>query len=270
MTCPNDDWRLIFSLCRFQGLRCPSEVVSLKWSDVQWGENGKDVLIIRACKTPERRIPIFPETRLLSAQEKAPSDQRYVIGGYRDSNSNLRTQFQRILTKAGIQSWPRLFHNLRASRETELMSHFPAHVVETWLGNTSKVAKDHYLQVTPDHIREATQKATHHPVATACNTLQARNESAVSPAFAKDTAVQIPPRGVEETRSHPRKSSPQQHSDPNSDPTTAAARTSVLDVHRLLPDGTSERVQQQVASLPAEVIAALWDMFRAQNRSPLQ
>jgi hypothetical protein len=98
----------------------------------------------------------------------------------------------------------------------------------------------------------------------------AEKEAAVSPAFAKDTAVQIPPRGVEETRSHPRKSSPQQHSDPNSDPTTAAARTSVLDVHRLLPDGTSERVQQQVASLPAEVIAALWDMFRAQNRSPLQ
>ena len=197
--CPNDDWRLIFSLCRFQGLRCPSEVLSLKWSDVQWGENGNDVLIIRACKTPERRIPIFAETRpvLLSAQEKAPSDQQYVIGGYRDSNSNLRTQFQRILTKAGISSWPRLFHNLRASRETELMSHFPSHVVETWLGNTSKVAKDHYLQVTPDHIREATQKATHHPVETACNTLHAKKETAVSPAIAKDTAVQIPPRGVE-------------------------------------------------------------------------
>jgi hypothetical protein len=229
--------------------------VSLKWSDVQWGENGKDVLIIRACKTPERRIPIFPETRLLSAQEKAPSDQRYVIGGYRDSNSNLRTQFQRILTKAGIQSWPRLFHNLRASRETELMSHFPAHVVETWLGNTSKVAKDHYLQVTPDHIREATQKATHHPVATACNTLQARNESAVSPAFAKDTAVQIPPRGVEESRFHSENSPAQPHGDHFSAPSPSTSPA------LLLTDDIPDWVKQQIASLPSEVVATLRAVF---------
>jgi integrase len=37
--CPDAEWRLIFALCRFGGLRCPSEITSLKWSDVDWEKN---------------------------------------------------------------------------------------------------------------------------------------------------------------------------------------------------------------------------------------
>ncbi|NOX56531.1 MAG: hypothetical protein GXP27_19225, partial [Planctomycetes bacterium] len=33
---PNTDWRTIIALCRFGGLRCPSEVLSLKWEHVDW------------------------------------------------------------------------------------------------------------------------------------------------------------------------------------------------------------------------------------------
>ena len=32
------------------------------------------------------------------------------------------------------ESWPRLFHNLRSSCETELMERFPVHVVARWMG----------------------------------------------------------------------------------------------------------------------------------------
>lgn len=32
--CPDTDWKLIVSLCRFGGLRCPSEVLALRWGDV--------------------------------------------------------------------------------------------------------------------------------------------------------------------------------------------------------------------------------------------
>ena len=44
---------------------------------------------------------------------------------------NLRTQLMRILRRAGVATWPKLFHNLRASRETELAATFPLHVVCT-------------------------------------------------------------------------------------------------------------------------------------------
>src|SRR6185437_10966852 len=36
--CPNAEWRLIFALSRYGGLRCPSEHFGLKWSDVDWGK----------------------------------------------------------------------------------------------------------------------------------------------------------------------------------------------------------------------------------------
>jgi hypothetical protein len=47
---------------------------------------------------------------------------------------------------------PRLFHNLRASRETELAQEYPLHVVTGWLGNTPKVALKHYLMTNPGRL----------------------------------------------------------------------------------------------------------------------
>ncbi len=70
-------------------------------------------------------------------------------GGRR--NYNLRTKFTRILARAAVEEWPRLFHKLRASRETELARQFPIRVVTRWLGDTPCVARKHYLQITdPD------------------------------------------------------------------------------------------------------------------------
>ena len=34
--CPSRDWRLIVALARYGGLRCPSEVLSLRWQDIDW------------------------------------------------------------------------------------------------------------------------------------------------------------------------------------------------------------------------------------------
>jgi hypothetical protein len=70
-------------------------------------------------------------------------------------NCNLRTEFKRIIKRAGLEPWPRLFHNLRASRETELAERFPLHVVTAWLGNTTEVAQKHYLQTTDEHFQRA-------------------------------------------------------------------------------------------------------------------
>ena len=84
---------------------------------------------------------MFPELQsvLQEAWDAAPEGAVYVVDApaYRAAaqgpsgwqNTNLRTQFLRLLTRAGVEPWPRLFHNLRASRETELASGHPIHMV---------------------------------------------------------------------------------------------------------------------------------------------
>jgi hypothetical protein len=63
-----------------------------------------------------------------------------------------KPQLGRILRKAGLNPWPKLFQNLRSTRETELADIYPIHVVCAWIGNSALVAKKNYLQVTDDHF----------------------------------------------------------------------------------------------------------------------
>ncbi len=163
--CPDNEWRLIFALARFGGLRTPSETLLLRWDDVDW-ERGR--LLIRSPKTEHhegkdsRFVPIFPELRpyLDTAWEQAADGAEFVIARRRGSNINLRTQLLRIIPKTGLTAWPKLFQNLRATRETELAETYPLHVVVAWLGNSQLVAAKHYLQVTDEHFAKATQNPT--------------------------------------------------------------------------------------------------------------
>jgi hypothetical protein len=70
-------------------------------------------------------------------------------------NCNLRTTFKKIVKRAGLTAWPRLFHNLRSSRQTELAERFPSHVVCDWLGNSEDIARKHYCQTTDAHFADA-------------------------------------------------------------------------------------------------------------------
>ena len=108
-----------------------------------------------------RWVPIFPELRphLEQAWDQAEPGTQYVITRYRPENANLRTQLARIIRRASLEPWPKLFQNLRATRETELAEVFPLHVVCAWIGNSQSVAAKHYLQVTDDHFRDATRSA---------------------------------------------------------------------------------------------------------------
>jgi integrase len=158
--CPDAEWRVIFALSRFGGLRCPSEHLSLEWSDVHWD---KDRVRVRSPKKEhqadggERWVPIFPELRphLEAMFDQAEPGTVFVVNRYRNTNANLRTQLLRIMRRAGVKPWPRLFQNLRASRETELAESYPLHVVCEWIGNTARVAEAHYLQVTEEHYQRA-------------------------------------------------------------------------------------------------------------------
>ncbi len=149
---PDAEWRLLIALSRFGGLRVPSEALALRWSDVNWEHNR---LTVRSPKTEhhegkgERIIPLFPEIRehLQAVFDAAPVGSVNVIGRYR-VGANLNPHFRRIIRRAGVAPWPRTWHNLRASRQTELAATFPLHTVCAWIGNSKAVAAGHYLQVT--------------------------------------------------------------------------------------------------------------------------
>ena len=158
--CPDCETRLLFALSRFGGLRCPSETLNLKWSDVDWERNR---FWASSPKTEHhegkegRWVPIFPELRpyLDEAYHQTEEGEVYVITKYRSQNKNFRTRFNRIIRRAGLEPWTKTFHNLRASRETELAQRFPIHVVCAWIGNSALIAQKHYLQITEADFEKA-------------------------------------------------------------------------------------------------------------------
>jgi hypothetical protein len=109
-------------------------------------------------------VPIYPELMpfLREAFEAAEAGQVNVIirnrcdnGMKNGASTNWRTQFKRILRKAGVKPWPKLFQNLRSSCQTDLANRFPGHKVCEWMGNAEAVAAKHYLQITDDDYRQA-------------------------------------------------------------------------------------------------------------------
>jgi integrase len=150
--CPDAQWRLIVALCRYGGLRCPTEVLALEINDVDWE---RQRFWVRSEKTegqgkPGRWVPLFPELvpYLEEVFDSAAEGTVHFITRYRTAECNLRTQLTRIVKRAGLTPWPKLFVNMRASRATELTAQFPAHVAAAWLGHTPRIAAKHYLQVT--------------------------------------------------------------------------------------------------------------------------
>ena len=160
--CTTAEWKLLFALARYGGLRVPSEVLRLRWEDLDWEH---DRFTVTSPKTEHheggasRICPIFPELRpyLMDAFDEAEEGAVYCIMRYRDAAVNLRTQLLRIIKRTGLKPWPKLWQNLRSTRETELADQFPAHVASAWIGNSVAVATKHYLQVTDDHFSKAVQ-----------------------------------------------------------------------------------------------------------------
>lgn len=160
--CPNLQWRLIFALARWGGLRCPSEVLALTWDDVLWGENRFNV---RSSKTEHhdrhrsRMVPLFPELRphLDEAFANAKPGALHVVEKTRDPKNNLRSQMTRIIERAGMEPWPKLFQNLRSTRSTEITKQWGAALESKWIGHSQRVADRHYFQVTDEDFNRASE-----------------------------------------------------------------------------------------------------------------
>ena len=154
--CPDHDWRMVLAFARLAGMR-RCEITTIKWSDVLWDKNR---LRIDSPKTGLRFCPLFPELRPIveKAFDYAVEGSTYCIR-FRQGQ-NLGTQFNRVVESAGIESWPKTFVNMRASRRTELEECYPNHVINSWLGHSKKVAEKYYLQITDDHWDLGSTKST--------------------------------------------------------------------------------------------------------------
>ncbi len=115
---------------------------------------------------PTRQVPLFKELRpyLEAAWDAAPDGAVYVLPErYRNAankptgwrNCNLRTQFERIVERAGLEKWPRLFHAMRSSCESDLVKRHPLHIAARWLGNSPRIAEKHYLITSNADFDEA-------------------------------------------------------------------------------------------------------------------
>ncbi len=189
--CPDQEWRVIFSLCRWGGLRCPTEVLSLRWSDIDYAKQRFKVTSPKTARygKSERLVPLFPE---LAKELKDLADilapglssplSGHVITRYRSSEANLRTQLHRICGVAKVPVWPKPFMALRATRRTELerSSIYPNYLLNAWFGHSAKIAEDHYLQVTDaDYV------------------LAAKATTALAGASSPKTKVSEPPESLE-------------------------------------------------------------------------
>ena len=145
----------------------------------------------------------------------------------RDRYTNVGTMMAKIVRRSGLKPWPKLWHNLWATRETELAQQYPMHVVCEWIGNSQAVAMKHYLRVTDaDYLRatstrtsaskgaaesgavdaeNALQNAKQQVAAGSGNTSQETNKALANQGFGQDLQVfshdltdcPVPPTGFE-------------------------------------------------------------------------
>ncbi len=65
-----------------------------------------------------------------------------------------------MVKRAGLTPWPKLFHGMRASCETDLFEQHPLQTVARWMGHSPKIAVANYLRVREEDFDKAFDKAT--------------------------------------------------------------------------------------------------------------
>jgi len=124
--CPSDQWRALFGLARYAGLRLPSETHILEFGHIDWHTHRMNVYAPKTDST--RQVPIEPRLQrlLLAVFVNAGAGQKRVI---RLPRNNLHRRFRRIVKAAGLTPWAAPFQSLRQSCETEWAGRYPQYAV---------------------------------------------------------------------------------------------------------------------------------------------
>jgi integrase len=157
--CPDDESRLIVALARYAGLRCPSEMVDLRWRDIELENN---VIRVRSSKLAAygqksaRDVPVTPQVRAALLQVGFGSPDQHVVPRISSKSTNMRKMLETAVRRAGLNPWPRLFQNLRASCEMDWATAAGHHAAAAWIGHSLEVSAKHYVLVRDDHFEKVT------------------------------------------------------------------------------------------------------------------
>jgi integrase len=154
--CPSPEWRRIIALARMGGLRCPSELTPLKWSDIDWDKNRFYVTSPKTARhkgKEQRTVPLFSPLR--QELEKCENKEGNVIPSVPLS---LYGSFQRIAVAAGIGEIDRPFDNMRMSRSNEVLAQWGPIKESLWIGHSQKTMQMHYLLLVDNDYSEAAQE----------------------------------------------------------------------------------------------------------------
>lgn len=147
--CPSVEWRILFALARFAGLRVRSETDSLKWEHVDMERRR---LTVFAKKTGATRIvPIVPRLHEILSEQTNRTGR--VVPIHTIHGPDLR------IIALAAKRWPARWQALRQAAATDFARQFPAHVVASWMGHSAAVSAKYYLQVPDDMFDRAV--ATH-------------------------------------------------------------------------------------------------------------
>jgi integrase len=162
---PNATWRSLLVLARLAAFRIPSEAQGLKWEHIAW--EAKRISIVGSSKTEHhakrqvRIVPLFPEIEreLLKLHLEAKEKAEYVFPELR-ADTNLRTALEKIIRRAGVKAWPKLWQNLRSSAATDFARSIPSHIAASICGHTEEIAKEHYWTVEDSDLDNVIDKLT--------------------------------------------------------------------------------------------------------------
>jgi len=155
--CPTTEWKVLFGLARYAGLRVPSETHRLTWADVDF-ETAR--LKVHCTKTEGhegldlRIVPIEPRLMvLLDARRAEAAEGETHLVTITGQGAVLRW-VRIICEKAGVEIWKRLWQTLRSSCERDLASRFPQYAVSKWIGHSMRISERHYTNGVPEEVFE--------------------------------------------------------------------------------------------------------------------
>ena len=152
--CRDDYDRLLLALARFGGLRIPSEVRLLRFSDFK--ENV--ILIHQDTKTGAREVPLFGEIREIVNRIQAGLGENYKSSDLVFGNlGDFRKRIISAIRSSGVEQWCKLFINLRSSCITDFLERgYTEKALDSVFGNSAAIRRLHYVQFRKE--REAPRR----------------------------------------------------------------------------------------------------------------
>ena len=153
--CSNAESKAIIGLARFAGLRCPSEIIPLKWKHIDFIAGTINVTSPKTKNSGKgmRMVPLDPDLAKLLIAVKPGSSEDPVISELASKSKNFRGMLLTAIKKSGNEPWERIFHNLRDSCGSDWNDKIGnAFAASAMMGHSVKVAAEHYNKVRSSHF----------------------------------------------------------------------------------------------------------------------